>query len=96
MGLLEVTLQQALECLAVTGLVPGHLMDGVMDGVQVQGLGLLSQLELAGGGAVLGLDTDGQVLLGGGGETSPSSSANLAACSASSQAAFSQYRPISG
>ena len=28
--------------------------------------------------------------------TSPSSSANLAACSASSQAAFSQYSPISG
>ena len=43
-------------------------MDGVMDGVQVQGLGLLGQLELAGGGAVLGLDTDGQVLLGGGGD----------------------------
>ena len=36
--LVEVTLQQALESLAVTSLVPGHLMDGVMDGVQVQGL----------------------------------------------------------
>ena len=39
--LLEVTLQQALESLAVAGLVAGHLMYGVVDGVQVQLLGLL-------------------------------------------------------
>ena len=46
--LAEVALQQALESLAVAGLVAGHLMDGVMDGVQVVLLGQLGQLELAG------------------------------------------------
>ena len=45
--LAEVTLQQALESLAVAGLVARHLMHGVVDGVQVQLLGLLGQLELA-------------------------------------------------
>ena len=30
-GLLEVAVQQALQGLAVTGLVPGHLVDGVAD-----------------------------------------------------------------
>ena len=47
-GLAEVALQQALESLAVTGLVAGHLVNGVVDGVQVELLGLLGQLELAG------------------------------------------------
>ena len=46
-GLAEVALQQALESLAVAGLVAGHLVHGVVDGVQVQLLGLLGQLELA-------------------------------------------------
>ena len=32
--LLEVTLQQAFETSAVTGLVASHLMDGVVDGIQ--------------------------------------------------------------
>lgn len=63
--LAEVALQQALESLAVAGLVAGHLMDGVVDGVQVVLLGQLGQLELAQGGAVLGLDPHLQVLLGG-------------------------------
>ena len=45
--LAEVALQQALESLAVTGLVASHLVHGVVDGVQVQLLGLLGQLELA-------------------------------------------------
>ena len=60
-GLTEVTLQQALESLAVAGLVAGHLMDGVVDGVQVQLLGLLGQLKLAHGGAVLSVHTHLQV-----------------------------------
>ena len=59
--LAEVALQQALERLAVAGLVAGHLVDGVVDGVQVELLGLLGQLELAGGGAVLGVHTHLQV-----------------------------------
>ena len=46
--LAEVAVQQASESLAVAGLVAGHLMDGVVDGVQVELLGLLGQLELAG------------------------------------------------
>jgi hypothetical protein len=46
--LAKVPLQQALESLAVTGLVASHLMHGVVDGVQVVLLGQLSQLELAG------------------------------------------------
>ena len=44
----EVTLQQAGESLAVTGLVASHLMHGVVDGVQVVLLSQLGQLELAG------------------------------------------------
>ena len=66
--LAEVALQQALESLAVAGLVAGHLVDGVVDSIQVQLLGLLGQLELTGGGAVLGVDAHLQVLLGGVGD----------------------------
>ena len=46
--LAEVALQETLKGLAVAGLVAGHLVHGVVDGVQVQLLGLLGQLELAG------------------------------------------------
>ena len=49
----EVAVQQALEGLAVAGLVAGHFMDGVVDGVQIVLLGQLRQLELAGGRASL-------------------------------------------
>ena len=54
--LAEVALQQALEGAAMSGFVTGHFMHGVVDGVQVQALGQLGQLELAGGGAVLGIE----------------------------------------
>ena len=66
-GLAEVALQQAGERLAVTSLVASHLVHGVVDGVQASGLGALGEVELAGGGAVLGLNTHLEVLLGGGG-----------------------------
>ena len=46
-------------------LVPGHLVDGVVDGVQVVLLGQLGQLELTGGSAVLSVHAHLQVLLGG-------------------------------
>ena len=49
----EVALQQALESLAVTGLVAGHLMDGVVNGVKAVLLRAGSQLELAVGRAEL-------------------------------------------
>ena len=39
--LTKVTLQQALEGLAVAGLVACHFMDGIVDGVQIVPLGPL-------------------------------------------------------
>ena len=51
--LAEITLEQPLERLAVAGFVARHLMHGVVDGVQVQLLGLLGQLKLAGSSTVL-------------------------------------------
>ena len=65
--LAKVSLQQTLKCLAVAGLILSHLMNGVMDCVQVQGLRSLSQVKLAGGSAVLSGNSHLQVLLGGGG-----------------------------
>ena len=94
-GLAKVALEQAGESLAVAGLVASHLVHGVVDGIEAGGLGTLGKIGLAGGGAVLGLNAHLEVLLESV-TTSPRSSANLAACSASSWAAFSQYRPISG
>jgi hypothetical protein len=64
----EVSVQQTQEGLAVAGLVAGHLMDGVVDGVQIELLGSLGQGDLASGGAVLGLYAHLQVLLGGVGD----------------------------
>ena len=51
--LLEVTLQQALQSNAMAGLVAGHLVDGVVDGIQAVLLGADSQVELALGCAEL-------------------------------------------
>ena len=45
--LAEVAGQQAFKSLAVAGLVAGHFVHGIMDGVQVQFLGQLGQVELA-------------------------------------------------
>ena len=95
-GLAKVALEQASESLAVASLVAGHLVHGVVDGIEASGLGALGKIGLAGGGAILGLNAHLEVLLVESVTTSPRSSANLAACSASSWAAFSQYRPISG
>ena len=66
--LAEVALQQAGERLAVTSLIAGHLMHGVVDGIEAGGLGALGEVELAGGGAVLGLNAHLEVLLGGVGD----------------------------
>ena len=57
-----------LESLAVTGLVAGHLVHGVMDRVEVVLLRELRQLELACGRAVLSVNTHLEVLLGGVGQ----------------------------
>ena len=51
--LLEVALQHTLEGNTVTGLVPGHLVDGVVDGIQAVALGAVSQIHLTCGGAEL-------------------------------------------
>ena len=64
--LLEVTLQQALQCLAVSGLVAGHLMDGVVDGIQTVLLGADGQVGLALGGTELAVNAPCQIVLGGG------------------------------
>ena len=48
----------------MAGLVLRHLMDGVVDGVEVQLLGLLGQIHLAGAGTALGVNAHLQVLLG--------------------------------
>ena len=53
--LLEVTLQQTLQCLAVASLVAGHLVDGVVDGVQAVLLGADGQVGLALSGTVLAM-----------------------------------------
>ena len=63
--LAEVALQQALERLAVTGLVARHFMDCVVQRVEIVLLAQLGQVGLAGSRAVFGLDANGQVLLGG-------------------------------
>ena len=52
----------------MAGFVTSHLMDGVVDGVQVVLLSQLGQLELAQGGAVLSVYAHLQVLLGGVGD----------------------------
>jgi len=51
----------------MAGLILAHLMDGVVDGIQVKLLGQRGQLLLAGGRAPLSLSAQLQVLLGGGG-----------------------------
>ena len=52
--LLEEAVVQAGEALAMTGLVAGHLVDGVMDGVKVLRLGEFGDAELVLAGACLG------------------------------------------
>ena len=52
----------------MSGLVAGHFMHSVVDGVEVQLLGELGQLGLACGGAVFGFDAHLEVLLGGVGQ----------------------------
>ena len=42
----EIPLEQPRKSLAVTGFVAGHLVNRIMDGVQVQGLGALGQIGL--------------------------------------------------
>ena len=61
----EVAIEQALEGSAVTGFVLRHFVNGVVDGVEVGGLGLLRQIELAGAGSVFGGDAELEVGLGG-------------------------------
>ena len=64
-GLLaEVSLQQALESLAMTSLILGHLVHGVVDGIEVGSLGSLGDVELALASATLSLSTLLEVGLG--------------------------------
>ena len=61
--LVEVPLQQAFERLTMAGLVAGHFMHGVVDGIQIQFLGLLGQIELALGSAVAPDGAEGLISL---------------------------------
>ena len=53
-SLAEVACQQALEGAAMAGFVTSHFMDCIVDGIQVQFLGALGQIDLALSGAELG------------------------------------------
>ena len=66
--LAEVPFQQSFERAAMSRFILCHFVHGIVDGVEVQGLGLLGELELAGGGAVFGFHADAEVLGGGGGD----------------------------
>ena len=61
--LLKVSVQQTLKCLAVSCFIASHLVNGVMDSVEVEFLSFLSELELALGSAVLGSNALLEVLL---------------------------------
>ena len=62
--LAKVSLKKSLKCLAMTSLVARHLMNGVMNCIQVCSLCSLGQVKLAGGSAVLSGNSHLQVLLG--------------------------------
>ena len=63
-GLLpEIPLQQACESLAVPRFVAADFMHDVMDGVEVQRLGLLGQVGAALGGAVFGVGAEALISL---------------------------------
>ena len=49
----------------MSSLITSHLMNGVMDSIQVQSLGSLSQIKLTCGSTVLGIYSHLQILLGG-------------------------------
>ena len=66
--LLEVSLEQSLESLSVTSLIASHLVNGVVDSIEVELLSLLGELELALCSAVLGSNALLEVLLSGVGE----------------------------
>lgn len=95
-GLAKVALEQAGESLAVAGLVASHLVHGVVDGIEAGALARLARSVLPAVAPFSASTRISRFFLVESVTTSPRSSANLAACSASSWAAFSQYRPISG
>ena len=64
----KVPLQQPSQCFAVSRFVSCHLVDGVMDRVEVELFGFLGQVRLAGGGAVFGFYAHFEVFLGGVGD----------------------------
>ena len=82
---LEVTIVKTLETFAVTRFVLAHFMYRIVNRIQVQLLGQRSDTLLVLASAALGLHT-GLTLVFVSQTISPSSSANLAACSASSHA----------
>ena len=70
----------------MAGLVLRHLMDGVVDGVEVQLLGLLGQIHLPAQAPHSASNAHLQVLLGAVGQDLAQQLGKLGACSASSNA----------
>ena len=60
----EISLQQTGKRFSVTGLIACHFMHGVVDRIKIVLLGELGKLELAGSGAVFGVDAHLKILLG--------------------------------
>jgi hypothetical protein len=67
-GLAKVALEETGERLAMTSLVTSHLVNGIVDGIEVGSFGALGQVGLAGGCAVLSFNAELEVLLGGVGD----------------------------
>ena len=61
--LAEVSLEKSLESLAVSGLISGHLMNGIVDCIEVGSLSSLCKISLASSRAVLCIDSHLHVLL---------------------------------
>ena len=67
-SVVEISVQETLERLAVTSLVTSHFVNGVVDRIQIQCLSTLCKVSLACSCTVLGVYSHLQVLLGGVGE----------------------------
>ena len=64
----EISLEQSGESLAMTGFVTSHLMNGVMNSVEVESLCALCKVGLSCGCSVLGFNAHFKILLGGVGD----------------------------
>ena len=64
----EVAFEQTFKSFAVTGLIFGHFVDGVMDGIVTEFFGAFGEVKFTGAGTAFGFSTHLQIFLGAGGE----------------------------